>query len=390
MSNAVVSELNTNSFKKSAIDFMEDLPYKKEPYNSRNWGNSWHSLCSYHGKLKPAIAHHLIHTFTKKNDKVLDPMSGVGTIPFEASLQGRVGIGNDLSELAYTVTKAKLQRPEPEKVDSIIGELSNFIEVFKKTYTENEVPYSHFGLNKTIPEYFHPDTYSEILAARSFFTNRIQSMDHNEAFVFSCFLHVLHGNRPYALSRTSHPLTPYAPSGEFIYKNVVQHVKNKVKLSYKKGEFLEFNEGYAIFGDLFDLSKRFNEEIDAIITSPPFVGSIKFFNNNWMRLWLSGWEPEDFKKANDRFLESKQNKNLMIYEEFFKMCYNVLKPEGKIILHLGKSDKCNMGEELKKYAEPYFTFIYLGTESVSMIENHGISDKGSTTDHQFLFLEKKL
>ena len=144
----------------------------------------------------------------------------------------------------------------------------------------------------------------------------------------------MHGNRPYALSRTSHPLTPYAPSGEFIYKSVIQHIRNKIELSYKKGEFDEFEDGYAILGDLFDLPKQFNEDIDAIITSPPFVGSIKFFNNNWMRLWLSGWEPEDFKKANARFLEGKQNKDLSIYDNFFNMCYKVLKPGGKIILHL--------------------------------------------------------
>ena len=388
LSDSILNEEKIDSFKKDAVNFMDNLPYKVAPYNGRNWGHAWHSLCSYHGKLKPAIAYHLINTFTKKGDKVLDPMSGVGTIPFEASLQGRIGIGNDLSELAYTVTKAKLKRPNPERVNAIIRELTDFIEVFKQDYQEDEIPYNDFGLNKTIPDYFHPITYSEILAARSFFTNRIQSMDSNEAFVFSCFLHVLHGNRPYALSRTSHPLTPYAPSGEFIYKNVVQHIMQKIKLSYKKGEFSEFNDGFAILGDLFDLPKYFNEEIDAIITSPPFVGSIKFFNNNWMRLWLAGWEPEDFKKANERFLEGKQNKNLIIYDEFFKMCNKVLKPKGKIILHLGKSDKCNMGEELIKFAEPYFKIIHLGSEDVSMIENHGISDKGSTTDHQFLFLQK--
>ena len=36
-------------------------------------------------------------------------MAGVGTIPLEARRQGRIGIGGDLSELAYAVTKAKLE-----------------------------------------------------------------------------------------------------------------------------------------------------------------------------------------------------------------------------------------------------------------------------------------
>ena len=53
--------------------------------------------------------------------------------------------------------------------------------------------------------------------------------------VFAAFLHVLHGNRPYALSRNSHPLTPYAPTGDFVYKNVIQHITDKIELTYKKG-----------------------------------------------------------------------------------------------------------------------------------------------------------
>lgn len=382
------NSVESSLFHEDAVKFMDNLPYKMAPYKGRNWGHPWHSLCSYHGKLKPAIAHHLIKTFTEVGQKVLDPMSGVGTIPFEACLQGRIGVGNDLSELAYIVTKAKLTRPDYDRVNIVLNELSDFIDIFKQKYIKNEVPYNNFGLNKTIPEYFHPNTYSEILAGRLFFTNRIHTMSNEEAFVFSCFLHVLHGNRPYALSRTSHPLTPYAPSGDFIYKNVVEHIRKKVELSYKQRDFEDFNEGCSIYGDLFNLSNIFDEEIDAIITSPPFVGSIKFFNNNWMRLWLAGWEPENFKKANQIFLEGKQDKNLKIYDDFFNMCYKVLKPNGKVILHLGKSKRCDMGEELIQYAQPYFNIIHLGSEDVSKIETHGISDKGSTTEHQFLFLQK--
>ena len=43
--------------------FKESLPHQKTPFTKRNWGNARHSLCSYPGKLKPAIAHHLVQTF---------------------------------------------------------------------------------------------------------------------------------------------------------------------------------------------------------------------------------------------------------------------------------------------------------------------------------------
>lgn len=71
------------------------------------------------------------------------------------------------------------------------------------------------------------------------------------------------------------------------------------------------------------------------------------------------------------------------------MCSSVLKPNGKVILHLGKTDKIDMAEELSKRAAPYFTEVCRGSEDVQSIEKHGIKDKGATVEHQFLFLMKK-
>ena len=108
-----------------------------------------------------------------------------------------------------------------------------------------------------------------------------------------------------------------------------------------------------------------------------------------MRLWLCGWEPEQFKAADDVFLDVKQKKDFSIYDSFFAMCAKVLKSKGKIILHLGKTDKVNMAELLSTYAAPYFDEVYRGSESVTEVEKHGIKDKGATLEHQYLFLIKK-
>ena len=186
-------------FESTARAFIDALPYKQKPYCGRNWGHPWHSLCSYHGKLKPAIAHMLIKEFTAPGEVVLDPLCGVGTIPFEACLQGRIGIGNDLSELAYIVTKAKLEHPPLEAVTSVLNQLSAYISLHASDYSGKE--YSEFGFNGKLPSYFDVETYKEILTARSFFSSKKLCFTAAEAMVFSAFLHVLHGNRPYALSR---------------------------------------------------------------------------------------------------------------------------------------------------------------------------------------------
>ena len=377
-------------FRRQAENFINTMPYRHAPYNGRNWGHPWHSLCSYHGKLKPAIAHFLVKHFTRENDIVFDPLCGVGTIPFEACLQGRVGVGNDLSELAYTVTKAKLEKVPEIDVYSVLPALQEYINSNIATPKINLLveKYSDFGYNGKLPNYFHEDTFKEILCAREFFLEKMPCITPAECMVYAAFLHVLHGNRPYALSRNSHPLTPYSPTGEFIYKNVVDHIKEKLVLSYKKGDFFGYQKGATILGDYNSITGLDNR-VDYIICSPPFADSIRFYMQNWMRLWLCGWEIEQFKAADDIFLDAKQKKDFSIYKSFFAMCSRVLKPKGKIILHLGKTDKIDMAALLAEYAAEYFDEIYRGSENVSEIEKHGIKDKGATVEHQYLFLMKK-
>ena len=381
---------SNNEFSADAKNFINEMPYRMPPYSGRNWGHPWHSLCSYHGKLKPSIAHFMIERFTAPGETVLDPLCGVGTIPLEACLQGRIGIGNDLSDLAYIVTKAKLERPAFDDCIRTLNELNDYIAAtaHQNNINDDILRYASFGFNGKIQSYFHPDTFREILCGRRFFVEKKNHLTAAEAMVYSCFLHVLHGNRPYALSRNSHPLTPYSPRGEFIYKNVSEHIMRKLMLSYSKGSFDNFVCGRAIFGDYSNLS-AYNLNVDAIICSPPFADSLRFYMQNWMRLWLCGWESEDYKRAETSFLDQKQKKDFDVYYSFFEMCADVIKPFGRVVLHLGKTDHVDMAEELSIRASKWFKEIYRGYENVQSIEKHGIKDKGATVEHQFLFLQKR-
>lgn len=383
--------MNDKKYKELAIDFIKNSPYKTGEFSGKNWGHEWHSLCSYQGKLKPAIAYNLVSIFTEEGDLVLDPLCGVGTIPFEACMNGRVGIGNDLSELAYVVSCSKLQKPLLKDVYDELAKLNDHILTHKNDYKDDSLPYSDWGFNGKLPEYYETNTYKEILAARDYYKKTFSDRKQSSAYclVLSCMLHILHGNRPYALSRNSHPLTPYKPTGDFVYKSVYQHVLEKIEKTYKKDDFSNYKRGLVFNNDFIDLPKYLDKKVDWIITSPPFTASIRFYINNWLRLWFVGWEPLDFKKADSIFLDGKQNKNLDEYIPFFETCSKLLKPNGRMILHLGKTSKVDMAEELMKRASQYFVEIYRGDENVDDIEHHGIKDKGGTFAHQFLFLKKK-
>ncbi|TOC21177.1 hypothetical protein CGJ88_25735, partial [Vibrio parahaemolyticus] len=88
------------------------------------------------------------------------------------------------------------------------------------------------------------DTFREILCARDFFIANHESQSADWALVMSCMMHILHGNRPYALSRNSHPITPYAPKGDFVYKNVIEKLWAKVNKSLNTEVNNQFIDGH--------------------------------------------------------------------------------------------------------------------------------------------------
>ena len=252
---------------KKEIELFSALEYKSAQYQHRNWGHPLHSLCSYPSKLKPSIAYFLVNIFTREGQTILDPFSGVGTIPFEACAQGRIGIGWDINPLAFHVTRAKVDRASDEEIWSQMDRLEHFINEKKFTVAMN--------VEEEIVSFDHPDTLKEILAARQFFGSNEEK---NISFLMACILHILHGNRPYALSRKSHNIIPWSPKGETVYKPVPKLVREKVQRALKASLPMNFVKGEALQDDVFSLSLA-DKSVDCILTSPPF-----YVNRDFVRI----------------------------------------------------------------------------------------------------------
>ncbi len=282
--------------------FKETLPYKEPPYNSRNWGHALHNLCSYQGKIKPSLAHFLVKLFSKEGMRVLDPLCGVGTIPLEACLQGRIGLGNDLSLLAYVNTFTKVGKPNSNKTYDELDKLDKYIE--KYLVSKEEAEKIHFGYNRNITEYYHVDTLREIITARNYF-KQIDSYDCEKSLLLSAILHILHGNRPYALSRRSHNVTPLAPNGPYKYKSLIEKTRIKIEKTLKLDRYDNFKFGMVFNEDFRNLDNYIEpNSIDLIATSPPFFDSTRFYMSNWIRMWFCGWDKEDFDIKKEYYLET--------------------------------------------------------------------------------------
>jgi DNA modification methylase/DNA-binding Xre family transcriptional regulator len=373
--------------------FGKELPYKAGDFAKRNWGNAMHSLCSYQGKLKPSIAYHLIQRFTKPGEKVLDPFCGVGTIPLEACLNGRVGIGIDINPIAFANTLAKVKRLDVSSIQAEIEKLEGFMS--RHTPTESEIQQAHSKLpinNGRVSEYYHEDTLNEILAAREC-CKAFSKGNPEQQFILACLLHILHGNRPYALSKRSNNQTPLKPRADeaAVYKNVVEKLREKAMRMIGHFNFDDsFCEGDAHFDSVFT-DQIDNGSIDAIITSPPFAGSTRFYSSNWLRLWFCGWGDADFVAEKERFVDFQQEKGFDdVYRKILDRFYAVMKVGGLAIMHLGKTEKIDMMDRIRTLVETDGRFSCVGAaeESVAGCENHGLRDQGATTDHQFLFFRK--
>jgi tRNA G10 N-methylase Trm11 len=369
-----------------AAEFCESAPYRQGPYAKRNWGGPLHSLCSYQGKLKPSIAHFLISWFTAPGDIVLDPLAGVGTIPLEARRLGRVGIGSDLSPLAVSVCRAKLEGIQTSDVWASLSALSLYLD----EHADDSIDGTdvNFGLNGSIKDYFHEKTLREVVHSRRYFLD-LRKCTAADEVVKSSLLHILHGNRPYALSRRSHPITPFAPSGPFIYRPVIGALGDRLqRILPHLAQLSDLGpEGSAFLADFRNL--KLPTPVDAVITSPPFSKSFRFWSSNWMRLWFAGWEPSDFKSQPAKFLEVEQRDDFSVYGSFAASMAEILKPGGLLILHLGETAKVNMVDEITPFLTEHFRVHCVARESVQDTESHGLSDKGATVAHWYLFAELK-
>ena len=192
------------------------------------------------------------------------------------------------------------------------------------------------------------------------------------------------GNRPYALSRRSHPLTPYKPTGPYEYRPLINQLHAKVQRGLAEDLPMNFKPGKIFFQDATDWWPREVDRLDAIITSPPFFDSTRFYSANWLRLWFSGWTAHDFKTRPSVFVDEKQKSSFDVYIPILRQAKERLKSNGVVVLHLGKSAKCDMADHLQKLSKRWFRSVDLFDESVAHCESHGIRDKGTVTSHQYL------
>lgn len=297
------------------IKILRETPWKKEPYSKQNWGNWLHHMSPYVGKLKPAIANILVEISSNRKDVVLDPFCGVGTIPLEADLLGRVAIGVDMNPYAFAISRAKFDR---RPMNDLITWL-NESELDTDSVDLDEIP-------ESFKIFYNKKTLKEIISLRNLI------IKDKQYFLLGCLLGILHGHRPGHLSAVTSLVIPFPPKTKPQYREVIPRMIEKVRRMYRN-EFPMKTKGRIINADArkIPLSK---DEVDIIISSPPYYNTLDYIQDNRLRLEILEFDEKKRGELKECLIQDKTT----YLEEMSKVgleLRRVLKPQSLCIFILG-------------------------------------------------------
>ena len=245
--------------------------------------NDWtlHQIAPYIGRMKTTMARSLIERYTKPGDLVADPFCGCGVIALEAASRRRNIYAGDWNPYAIILTRAKLHPPknleEAERKLKIVWKLS-----LKKLKYQD--------LRKTprwVRKFFHPDTLRSALAFRDI------CMEQDEYFLMACLLGILHHQSIGFLSYPSSHLVPYLRDKKFPQEKFPEMYREREiypRLLRKiHRTFIRFPESFSDDRKIFEIDARkfpLKKEINAVITSPPYINELDYIRDNRLRLWF--------------------------------------------------------------------------------------------------------
>jgi site-specific DNA-methyltransferase (adenine-specific) len=261
----------------------------------RSANHPLHSMCSYLGTYPPHVPRCLLANWIPAGGFIVDPFCGAGTTLLEASFSGRPSLGIDMNPLAVAISTAKIQSVTIEDALHRLTEIANEFE-----------PVSDL---RSVPEQvgliFHERTIRQLCYLRE-----VLQESPEDVFLRGALLGILHGKRRRDGTSTYLSIdmpNTFSMSPEYVRKYVAQHhltykpvdvfskLRERVRWLLRKGSVESLCESSVIYGDATQISRIVRSQnvnsIGGIITSPPYLGVLKYGAFNWIRLWFLGLDP---------------------------------------------------------------------------------------------------
>lgn len=296
--------------------------------NVRTSGNhSLHTLLPRLGGFPPSLARWVIETHSSPGDVVADPFCGRGTVPLEALIAGRNAVGGDAAPEAYLATRAKTYLAQHHELCSLLHPLQ-----LQRTHPRLD------NVDERVRLFFHPETLSQIMDLRNIlmaeigdlYDSRRTTLRREAAILgLACLAGILHGpsvvrdrtSKGFYLSLSCSHTHSQSPAYVRRYSEMhglVAPVKDVLTCVLRKSATVHAHAvdgapGFAYYGDARTLPT--NRRTQLIFTSPPYFRSQMYAWDNWLRLWLLGFD--DYHVIQQQLV---QTSSIEMWSSFMKQC----------------------------------------------------------------------
>jgi len=330
------------------------------------------------------LAHYFIQRYSRPGDLVLDPFSGRGTVPLQARVEGRRTISNDLSPLAYVLSRAKANPPS-------WGAVNTYLDGLQQRYKHASQPEP--DESPDISMLFHPNTLKQLCYLREALPfGKVDSWTPEMCMIAGALAGIMHGaHRRDGSSQylsISMPNT-FSMSPAYVEKfirekgltqpdqNVFQRLREKLARLYldaidgPTGE-MHASDASALMGSTAIEARS----VDLIVTSPPYLQVVNYGTANWIRLWLLGIDGVGREQGEGRIQLDKALDHRHNYDSYKKFLLRTLIGMERVLKHDGVAtvvigDVADPGKTAVDLADSIWKAVGEGTglELLTLIED---------------------
>mgnify|MGYP001765804411 CR=1 FL=1 len=297
----------------------------------------FHSICPYFAMFPEQFVEQQLLSYSSPGDLVFDPFCGRGTTIFEALLRNRRAAGSDVNPVAACIARAKATAPNFSDIVTRIDELEDKYSV---------KPDEQALLTPFFYSCFEAETLSEIIYMRS---NLNWEGNDADCFIAAVMLGILHGEShrsEYCLSnrmpRTISTKPDYSVKwwGERNLipprRPVFDTLRKAVAFRYRMPP--AERRGIVRLADARTAASTFpelNGQVRLVVTSPPYLDTTDYSEDQWLRLWFLGGNPrpELRKNRDDRHTQKA------LYWTFLREAWAGLQPllshEATVVIRIG-------------------------------------------------------
>lgn len=298
----------------------------------------FHALCPYFAMFPETFPELWLERLTSPGDVVLDPFAGRGTTPFQALLMDRRALAVDINPVAYCITRAKTDAPTLAALRRRITVLENQFAARDFSETESAEFFEHA---------FHPETLAQLCFLRQHLNWRRSGID---AMVAALILGILHGESERSARYLSNQM-PRTVSTKPAYsvrfwkerghtapkRNVFERLRNESSFRYESG--VPASRGTTLLADMRELPRMCRQTampIKCAITSPPYLDTTSFEEDQWLRLWFLGGPPAPTRgivSPDDRIADPSRYWNMIA--DMWRSLGQVLSEKASVVIRLG-------------------------------------------------------